>query len=152
MSNKPRGKGCPSSQEKNAQSQDNIQAEISDIKKALGFVSDKLDVITNMQKELEKAMQTISKLQRDNKLKDEKIVSLENRLDDLEQYSKNDNVVITGLNLTYRSYKWAVADSSEHQRCIQKFFKWGQMPPPPQKMGAFKKNWGPLKFEAKTTN
>ena len=64
-----------------------------------------------MQSDLDKAMQAITKLRNDNKLKDDRIVTLENRLDELEQYSRNDNIVISGLNLQYRSFAGAVSDT-----------------------------------------
>ena len=93
-----------SKRENSVAQEKDLHAEISEMKQTLDFVSDKLDVMTRMQSDLDKAMQTITKLQNDNKLKDERIVTLENCLDELEQYSRNDNIVISGLNLQYRSF------------------------------------------------
>ena len=104
MSNRPK-RGNSVAQEKD------LYAEISEMKQTLDFVSDKLDIITRMQSDLDKAMQAITKLQNDNKLKDERIVTLKNHLDELEQYSRNDNIVLSGLNLQYRSFAGAVSDT-----------------------------------------
>ena len=89
----------------------NLCAEITEMRTTLKFVSAKLDVITRLQKDLETATQAIAKLQQENKQKEERIMTLESRVDELEQYSKNDNIVITGLNVHYRSFAGAVSST-----------------------------------------
>ena len=44
-------------------------------------------------------LRTIQALQKENEMKDIRIKTHENRIDDLEQYSKMDNVIISGLNV-----------------------------------------------------
>ena len=46
-------------------------------------------------------LKTIQALQKGNEMKDIRIKTLENKIDDLEQYSKMDNLVISGLNVLY---------------------------------------------------
>ena len=91
----------------------NLCAEITEMRTTLEFVSAKLDVITRLQKDLETATQAIAKLQQENKQKEENIMTLESRVDELEQYSKNDNIVITGLNVHYRSVAGAVSSTMQ---------------------------------------
>lgn len=49
-------------------------------------------------------------LEEENKRKDERIQFLESRVDDLEQYSRKQNIVIAGLPSVNRDYADVVAD------------------------------------------
>ena len=62
----------------------------------------------------------VTDLQRDNaelksllKEKDVKISELENRVDDLEQYTRMDDLIINGLTVRHRSYARAVSHSND---------------------------------------
>ncbi|KAJ8277165.1 hypothetical protein GJAV_G00072140 [Gymnothorax javanicus] len=44
--------------------------------------------------------------------KEKKISLLERRVDELEQYSRMEDVIVSGLNIRHRSYAWAAAGSS----------------------------------------
>ena len=45
--------------------------------------------------------------------KDKKIEELERKVDDLEQYTKMEDLVITGLETTHRTYAWITAGDRE---------------------------------------
>ena len=62
----------------------------------------------------------VTDLQRDNaelkiilKEKDTKISELENRVDDLEQYTRIDDLIISGLTVRHRSYSRAVTHNND---------------------------------------
>ena len=56
------------------------------------------------QNSLNSLLSTIQILQKENKEKNVKIKELEKRVNDLEQYSKMDNLIISGFNVQYKSY------------------------------------------------
>jgi len=69
--------------------------------------SEKLDFLCNEMKKVGAIAQEIKELRRQNEEKDKRINELENRLDDLEQYSRQDNIIITGFNYQHLSYSRA---------------------------------------------
>ena len=98
----------------NSTSQDkDIASEINEIKDSLQFMSGKLDMLQQIKSDLTRALQVIDKLQHENRLKEDKIKELERRMDEMEQYSRNENLVITGLNCRYKSYARASTNNSE---------------------------------------
>lgn len=79
--------------------------EVEDIKKSLDFLSEEVTAVRVQQKQL---------LDRQNAEKDRRIAGLEQRVDELEQYTRMNDVVITGLQIKPHSYARAVAaDSAE---------------------------------------
>ena len=58
----------------------------------------------------------LSTIQKENKGKKLKIKELQKRVNDLEQYSKMDNLIISGFNVQYKSYARSVSthDVDEH--------------------------------------
>lgn len=67
--------------------------------------------ITKQQKLIMELMGNIKELQRQNLEKDRKIAVLENRLDDLEQYSRLNDVIVSGLEIKPRSYARALTSA-----------------------------------------
>ena len=70
-------------------------------------IQDAADLKKDIQKLLkgQQAMQTlINSLVEENKKKDEVINKLSGRVDELEQYTRRDDVIISGLNLKPKSY------------------------------------------------
>ena len=78
--------------------------------------SAKIDFIFKEMQKVSELFKEIDNLKRLNQEKDEKIAKLEDRLDSLEQYSRMDNVIISGFKPTHTSYARAVAydQSSEN--------------------------------------
>ena len=86
--------------------------EIGEIKDSLEYMSEKVDLITEIKSDLSKALQVIEKLQHENQKKEKRILFLEDKLEELEQYSKIDNVIISGLNYKYKTYAGAARGNS----------------------------------------
>ena len=78
--------------------------EIEDIKQSLNFMSGELTTVTKQLKVLMDLMGEIKELKRQNMEKDQKISVLEKRLDDLEQYSRINDLIVSGLQTKPRSY------------------------------------------------
>ena len=68
------------------------------------MMSDDITKIVKGQSCIQDLLRTIQALQKENEMKDIRIKMLEDRIDDLEQYSKMDNLVISGLDVQYRTY------------------------------------------------
>ena len=79
------------------------------IAEQLKLLSDKIDIVGSEQKEIRCLVQEIKMLREQNEAQAKKIVSLERRIDDLEQYTRRDDVIISGLDTKHRSYASVVA-------------------------------------------
>ena len=97
------------------------KSEFDELKESLTFISKQLDEINKKQSEQQKTskefMKRILILEEDNKKKDERIQTLENKLDDMEQYSKLQNIVISGLP-TRRQYADVVGDTDQDDESV----------------------------------
>ena len=71
-----------------------------------------MDTISQQQKDIMDLMKTIKELKQQNVEKDKKINMLEERVDQLEQYSRLNNVIVSGLPTKPRSYAKAVGSTS----------------------------------------
>ena len=74
--------------------------EINDLKRSVNFISDKLDEILKSKREISEILSLVKKLEKINAEKDEKIRDLQSRVDNLEQYSRMENIIISGLRTT----------------------------------------------------
>ena len=87
--------------------------ELKDIKETLSSLSlDVAEVLKN-QKQMQQLFGTIQNLQKELKQKDEKILQLEEKIDDLEQYTRKDDIVIAGLQTRHLSYARAASRGDE---------------------------------------
>lgn len=86
-----------------------MEEELEEIKRSLGKVLEQTDIIANQQKMIINLMEEIKMLKMQNQEKDKRINALENRLADLEQYSRINDLIITGLAIKPRSYARAVS-------------------------------------------
>ena len=77
------------------------------------LLSDKIDAIAAKQDNLSALMLEIKQLKQENQRQAEKIVKLEKRVDDLEAYTRREDVVISGLRTRHKSYANAVKDDKE---------------------------------------
>ena len=83
--------------------------ELKDIKENLSSLSlDVAEVLKN-QKQMQQLFGTIQNLQKELKQKDEKILQLEEKIDDLEQCTRKDDIVIAGLQTRHLSYARAAS-------------------------------------------
>ena len=85
------------------------EEEVEDIKRSLNFMSGEIANIAKNQKLLLDMMGQIKDLQKQNAEKDEKIAVLESRVGELEQYSRMNDLIISGLETRPRSYARAAA-------------------------------------------
>ena len=86
-----------------------LEKEMGEIHKSLNFMSGEISNLTKQYTLLQDLMTEVKKLNKTIQEKDEKIASLEKRLDDIEQYSRMEDVIISGLTIKPRSYARAVA-------------------------------------------
>lgn len=95
------------------------EEELDDIKKSLNYLSEEVTNISKQQKMILDLMGEIKDLKRQNEEKDKKITVLENRICDLEQYSRINDVIISGLGTTHRSFASVTAtdnrEPAEHE-------------------------------------
>lgn len=89
--------------------------EIEEIKKSLDFLSEEISIVSKQQKTIIDLMSEIKELKKQNEEKDKRIASLECRVADMEQHSRMNDIVISGLETRPRSYARAVTatDSGE---------------------------------------
>ena len=82
--------------------------ELKDIKENLSsLLIDAAEVLRN-QKQVQKLIGTIQNLQ-----KEEKIQQLQERIDDIEQFNRKDDIVIAGLQTRHLSYARATSRGDE---------------------------------------
>lgn len=101
--------------------------EGDDIKKSLEFMTEEISTVKLQQKAILDLVEEVKALRIQNAEKDRRLAYLENRVADLEQYTRMNDVIITGLRIKPRSYARAVAadnvggpgeedvNSTEHQ-------------------------------------
>lgn len=90
------------------------EKEMEEIKKSLNYMSGELSTVAKQQTMLLELVDEVKKLQALVKEKDAKIAGLERRIDDLEQYSRMEDVIISGMSIKPRSYaKAAAVDGGE---------------------------------------
>lgn len=92
-----------------------IVAEMAEIKNSLNFMSREISEVVEQQRKLTGLMEEIRQLKIIIQQKDERIDLLEQRVDDLEQYSRADDLVITGLETRHQSYARATGLSGYQQ-------------------------------------
>lgn len=91
----------------------NIQIEeVDDIKKSLDFLSEEMSTVKMQQNRLVELLEEVKQLRLLNIEKDKRIMELERRVDDLEQYSRTNDLLITGIPIKPRSYACVVAACS----------------------------------------
>ena len=85
-----------------------IKKDIEEPKAAINMMSEELTNISNGQRTIMNLVGEIKDLKKKNEDQEKKIDFLENRVSDMEQYSRMNNVIITGLVIKPRSYAQAL--------------------------------------------
>lgn len=85
--------------------------DLEEIKRSLNFMSGELTKLTSQQEHLVGLMEEVKMLKTMLIEKDRKLLMLEQRVDELEQHMRRDNVVLTGLETRHRTYAQATANS-----------------------------------------
>ncbi|KAL7394751.1 hypothetical protein ABVT39_003443 [Epinephelus coioides] len=83
--------------------------EVEDIKKLLDFITEEVSAVRLQQKSIMELVAEVKDLQLQNAEKEKRIAYLESRVADLEQYSRINDAIVTGLKINPRSYARAVA-------------------------------------------
>lgn len=92
-----------------------LAEELAEIKNSLNFMSEEISEVVKQQRTLTGLMEEIRELKATIKHKDQRIEMLEQRVDDLEQYSRADDLVITGLETKHQSYARAAGLAGDQQ-------------------------------------
>ncbi|KAI9516434.1 hypothetical protein NQZ68_015935 [Dissostichus eleginoides] len=82
--------------------------EVDEIKKSLDFLAGEISAVRLQQKGILDLFEEVKILRIQNAEKDKRLEYLESRLEDLEQYTWINDVIITGLKVRPRSYARAV--------------------------------------------
>lgn len=85
-----------------------LAEDVEDIKKSLDFMSQEITKVAKQQTTLKEIMDEFKQLKALIQEKDKKIDHLEQRIDELEQYARLDDLLISGFEIQ-RSYAQAVA-------------------------------------------
>ncbi|KAK1884290.1 Kinesin-related protein 11 [Dissostichus eleginoides] len=91
----------------------NLPDEVEEIKKSLDFLSAEIKTVAAQQNKIMELMGERQSLKIQNIEKDKKITFLENRVADLEQYTRMNDLIISGLKTRHRSYARAAAASED---------------------------------------
>lgn len=104
-----------------------LAEELEEIKGSLNFMSGEISKVVTQQAKLVGLLEDVRVLKASLRQRDEKIDKLEQRIDDLEQYSRVDDIIISGLDIRPRTYAKAVAGHqsgedapSEEQLTVEK--------------------------------
>ncbi|XP_055019421.1 uncharacterized protein LOC129411744 [Boleophthalmus pectinirostris] len=88
-----------------------MDEELQNIQKSLNFMSDELSKVAEKQEKLLALVTEVAKLKKIIKAKDAIIRGLEHRIEDLEQYTRREDIIVSGLQTTHRSYARATVMS-----------------------------------------
>ncbi|TDH13656.1 hypothetical protein EPR50_G00036790 [Perca flavescens] len=87
--------------------------EIDDIKRSLDFLSEEITAVRLQQKAI---LELVVEVQLQNQEKDKRLAFLKNRVADLEQYTRMNDVIVTGLKIKPWSYARAATVTTDHDR------------------------------------
>lgn len=100
-------------QDKNKKKAATMEGDLDEIKKSLSALTAEMQKISTQQQTLMELTREVKELKRENDDKNKKIMALENRLADLEQYTRLNDLIITGLEVRPRTYARAAAENRE---------------------------------------
>lgn len=81
-----------------------LQKDMDDLKEAMNMMTSEMAIFTKQQSIITELLDEIKQLKRLNLEHEKKIGYLENRVADLEQYSRMNDIIISGLAIKPRSY------------------------------------------------
>ena len=91
-----------------------ILEQLKMLSKKVDSIGAKQDSMQSKQDQIANLVKEVQLLREESARKDEKIRNLEDRVHDLEQYTRKDDLIITGLRVKHRTYARA-ADTDEGQ-------------------------------------
>ena len=87
--------------------------DISGIRASLSKIESKLDEITKLRKDFDKLLKSVKTIESESAEKDERIKALKQKVEDLEQYSRMNDVIISELKTTHKTYTRAVNNDGQ---------------------------------------
>lgn len=90
-----------------------MESDLEEIKTSLNTLTEEIHKVSTQQQMLMDLTREVKELKRQNDEKDKKITALENRVADLEQYTRMNDLIITGLEIKPRTYARAAAAARE---------------------------------------
>lgn len=87
--------------------------DMEEIKQSLNFMSEELTKVAKQQSRLHGLMEEVCELKKLIMEKDNKICLLERCVDELKQYTRMEDVIVSGLNIRHRSYARATAGAGD---------------------------------------
>lgn len=86
--------------------------DMEEIKRSLNFMSSEMTKLTSLQERMFGLIDEVKVLKAWMMEKDRRISELEQRVDELEQYTRREDLAITGLEIRHKSYTQATANLS----------------------------------------
>ena len=86
--------------------------DYSELKKVIDALRDEVAAVKEKQIEIHRLLEKLTAIDTENKYRDEKIRELDDRMTDLEQYSRINDVIVSGLRIRPRSFARAVATNN----------------------------------------
>ena len=90
-----------------------MEEDVEDIKKSLNFLTEEVTAVRKLQSSILDLVKEVKTLRIQNAEKDKQLADLENKVEELEQYTRINNVIVSGLQVKPRSYARAVTADSE---------------------------------------
>ena len=82
--------------------------DLAEMKESMDSMSEKMTSVSSQQGKLMELLAEVQQLKTENVEKDKKIATLEQRLDEIEQYTRMNDIIINGLKTRHKSYARAV--------------------------------------------
>jgi hypothetical protein len=102
---------------KNKPNNTDMEEEVKAIRKDVNLILKQQDIISKQQSHIETLLQEITSLKATNQKQSKEIRALQTRVDDLEQYTRSEDLIITGLKVQGRSYARAATVTEETNDC-----------------------------------
>lgn len=84
-----------------------------ELRNSVDFLSQTVNERTKSKEEISKILHLVTRLQDEIKAKNDQIRQLENRVEELEQYTRKEDIIISGLKPDYKS--WARRAENHHE-------------------------------------
>lgn len=86
-----------------------VQKELEELKVSINFLNNNVETVLKQQAVITKLVNEVSQLKVQDSKHRESISLLERRIDDLEQYSRLNDIIVSGLDIKPRTYAKAAA-------------------------------------------
>ncbi|KAL7399709.1 hypothetical protein ABVT39_000534 [Epinephelus coioides] len=91
-----------------------LQMEVNEMKEAISMLSSAMDKISNQQQVINSLVKEMAQLKTLNVEQKDRIDTLENKVDELEQYLRLNDIIVSGLDIKPKTYAKAAAKALGH--------------------------------------